>query len=299
MQYSTHVFRNKTSDFQDIYFRYSGISQNLPGHSYGPDIRRDFLVHFVLEGEGDYLVGDRKYRVRANQGFLILPGVSTFYKSSVDKPWKYCWIAFNGRLAEGLLRKAGLIDNNRLVFDLAEMTPISQAIVDCFQYSNTGAWQDLKLNAIVLEILSRMIRSIEFSDQAMDSQMSESIQKALEIISQGYKDLQGVNDLAQRIGLNRSYLSRLFKKEVGVSVKEYINNIKLSVAAERLSTTNQQVQEIVHAVGFSSEDVFIRAFKKRFRLTPLKYRKDVLERSYKSSMSTSVDSVIETLGISE
>lgn len=81
-----------------------------------------------------------------------------------------------------------------------------------------------------------------------------------------------VKKLAELTGLNQSYLSKLFSKEVGISIKKFITNVKIETAKNLLSYTNLSYIEIAYSLGFSSQSSFIRAFKTETGETPKKYR---------------------------
>ncbi len=78
--------------------------------------------------------------------------------------------------------------------------------------------------------------------------------------------------IADKFGYNRDYLSRLFKKAMGMNLQEYILAQKLSRAKSLLAGSNRTVKQIAHDVGFSDEKYFIRLFRKYEHLTPTGYR---------------------------
>lgn len=76
-----------------------------------------------------------------------------------------------------------------------------------------------------------------------------------------------IEDIAKNLGLSRDYLSKLFKKEVGVSLHNYILNAKLEEAV-RLLEKGTPVNQISYTLSFSSESHFITCFKKKYGTTP-------------------------------
>ncbi|WP_105207603.1 AraC family ligand binding domain-containing protein [Streptococcus suis] len=108
MQQMLHHYHNNILQLDDVYFSFCGVSITQPGHSFGPAIRNDFLIHIVIDGEGTLLSDNQLYHLKANQGFLIEPKVPNFYQSSNTNPWKYLWIGFNGEKVPDLLQKIGL-----------------------------------------------------------------------------------------------------------------------------------------------------------------------------------------------
>ena len=81
-----------------------------------------------------------------------------------------------------------------------------------------------------------------------------------------------VSDLADYTGLSPSYLSRLFKKELGISISDYICEKKIEKAENLLKYSDFSFVEIANYLAFSSQSHFIQSFKKSVGLTPKKYR---------------------------
>ena len=81
-----------------------------------------------------------------------------------------------------------------------------------------------------------------------------------------------LENLAELTGLSASYLSRLFKKEVGMPVSEYITRKKLEAAANMLRYSDASVLTISDYLCFGSESYFIQTFKKYNGCTPKVYR---------------------------
>lgn len=86
-----------------------------------------------------------------------------------------------------------------------------------------------------------------------------------------HKDLS-VKTLAQLQNLNPSYLSKLFLKETGSSIKDFITDAKVSTAENMLKYSDFSLLDISLALGFSSQSAFSSAFKTRTGITPKKYR---------------------------
>lgn len=81
-----------------------------------------------------------------------------------------------------------------------------------------------------------------------------------------------INDLADFTELSPSYLSRLFKQNLGISVSDYIREKKIEKATNLLKYSDISVIEIANYLAFSSQSHFIQTFEKYIGLTPKKYR---------------------------
>ena len=81
-----------------------------------------------------------------------------------------------------------------------------------------------------------------------------------------------VSEIAQEVGLNENYFSRLFLKEVGVPVSRYVLLKKIEVAQNMLKFSDYSSLEIAELLSFSSQSHFISKFKKECNMTPREYR---------------------------
>ena len=81
-----------------------------------------------------------------------------------------------------------------------------------------------------------------------------------------------VKELADYLGLSESYLSKLFHKEMGLSISQYILNLKIEKAKNLLQYSEYNVVDIANYLSFSSQSHFIQVFQKFTGMTPHKYR---------------------------
>lgn len=102
---------------------------------------------------------------------------------------------------------------------------------------------------------------------------SQTVQYALETIRKHIYDEINIEALAEELGYNTYYLTKLFKKETGMSMKEYILKEKTENAKILLETTSLDINEISDSLSFHSPSYFSTAFKKVTGYTPLEYRK--------------------------
>ncbi len=89
-----------------------------------------------------------------------------------------------------------------------------------------------------------------------------------------------VQVLSDYTGLSASYLSRLFKKELGISISDYILEKKIEKAENLLKYSDYSLVDIANYLAFSSQSHFIQTFKKAVGLTPNKYRNQYYHSSW-------------------
>lgn len=111
----------------------------------------------------------------------------------------------------------------------------------------------------------------EFMEKSKGVHMGVEVKHAIKFVRENYSASIKLSDIADTIGLNESYLSRLFKKQVGVNFSDYVNQTRLSKAKELLNENQLPIYEIARQVGYNSESYFSRIFKQYEGLSPKQY----------------------------
>jgi PAS domain S-box-containing protein len=110
------------------------------------------------------------------------------------------------------------------------------------------------------------------------------VRRMVEAIESDYAGALTLRGLAASIGRQPSYLGRLFRQDVGASVREYLTRVRLERAAA-LVRDGIKIEAIALSVGYRSKKNFYQQFKRRYGVTPLSYRHDA--RSDRSSNANS------------
>lgn len=102
------------------------------------------------------------------------------------------------------------------------------------------------------------------------------VRKAMNYIELNIGKGVSLKNLAEELNVNASYLSTVFKKEIGQTVTEYINQRRVEMAILYLNTSSMQIQDIAFQVGICDVNYFSKVFKKITGMTPTKYREKVM-----------------------
>ena len=95
-------------------------------------------------------------------------------------------------------------------------------------------------------------------------------------LADNYRKDISLADAASIVHFSEAYLSRLLKKELGLTFKQYLTLLRTSQGASFLRNTEESITSIAYSCGFNSTNAFITAFKSLYLTTPGKYRKDYL-----------------------
>jgi two-component system response regulator YesN len=93
----------------------------------------------------------------------------------------------------------------------------------------------------------------------------------LEVLVTEYSEVVTLRTLSIRFGRHPGYLGRLFRAQVGSSVREYLTRVRLERAAA-LVREGVKIEAVALSVGYRSKKNFYQQFKKRYGMTPLPYR---------------------------
>nr|AFN84549.1 transcriptional regulator [uncultured bacterium scaffold00090] len=102
---------------------------------------------------------------------------------------------------------------------------------------------------------------------------SRTIQYVIEIIRKHIWEEIDITGLANEVGYNAYYMTKLFKKETGMSMKEFIVNEKIEIAKTLLETTSLDINKISDSLAFHLPSYFSTVFKKVTGYTPMEYRR--------------------------
>jgi AraC family transcriptional regulator of arabinose operon len=104
------------------------------------------------------------------------------------------------------------------------------------------------------------------------------VKNAISYIRLKYAEPVKINQIAISLGLNRSYLTRLFKEATGYSLQDYLLTYRMKMAVKLLADDSLSVNQVASRVGYSDTFTFSKAFKRHFGKAPSDYRKGAYAR---------------------
>ncbi|MBQ8510252.1 MAG: AraC family transcriptional regulator [Clostridia bacterium] len=234
-----------------------GWEHCLPGHTFGPAIRDHYLLHYVVSGSGQFKTIRGQYGLTSGQIFLIRPGEITTYNASEDDPWYYIWIGFNGKLAPALDSLPDIL------------TPrdcnIIPAMLRCERL-------DRMREEYLAGQLFLLLADLLGETAAAHPDIGGYTERAANYIEKNYMRPLPVEKLADDMNINRRYLSRIFKRDYGVTLKEYITAVKMKHARNFL-TAGYSVGQAAAMAGYADVFNFSKMFKKFYGVSPTDMQK--------------------------
>ncbi|MBF4693025.1 helix-turn-helix transcriptional regulator [Fusibacter ferrireducens] len=115
--------------------------------------------------------------------------------------------------------------------------------------------------------------SIKLLSTVQNTDTSYNIQQLLQIIHKDYAQDIKLKDISVKLQVQPSYLSRQFKREVGITFRDYLVAYRLKRALLLMDITKHSLTDIALTVGFDSSTYFSTCFKKIYKMTPSEYKK--------------------------
>lgn len=247
----------------DIKFKTFGEQDCADGHFWGPGVQPNFVLQYVIKGKGFFEVGGNCYSIEKGQCFFIEAGCPVYYYPDKSDPWVYRWVSFYGADARKILSMSALFEK-----------PVTQkldldGIYNSFSSDAVAPTARIKNEGLLYLLLSKIIESYPASSYKEEPDYLHIAKKY--ISANLHRSDFNVSALADAIGIERSYLFRLFKEGEGTSVIDYIINVRLEAAREMLTSGITQVKVVAASCGYENPLYFSNAFKKRFGVSPKHY----------------------------
>ncbi|MGL4569996.1 MAG: AraC family transcriptional regulator [Clostridium sp.] len=245
-----------------------GWEKCLSGHSFGPAIRPHYLLHYILKGKGSYYVNNNVYNLTEGQAFLILPGESTYYEADKEEPWEYCWIGFDGYESYDILKGCNIDRENPILIDKSG-GKFEKSLIELINNFENNNDNELALIGNLYLCFSNIYKP---KTSKTKKHYEIYCNDAVEYIHNNFSyDIQ-VTDIAKHIGIDRTYLYKLFIKEYNISPQKYLIYYRLGIASNLLKTTKMNITEISFSCGFKDVPSFYKHFRKKFNITPVQFR---------------------------
>lgn len=226
-----------------------------PSHSYGPAIRKHWLIHYVENGTGVFEINENTYKIEKGDLFVIPPLAKTYYEADQINPWLYTWIGFETDI---ILPKSFSYP----VIKCKEAEAIFNEMKLCKNYSNG---KSAFLTSCIWKFLTVLYER--------DTETALPIDLALSYIHSEYNKDLSVQDIADKVNLERCYFSRLFKSQTGMSPATYIRRYRLKRAAELMRLAGAKPSVAAYSVGYNDIFYFSKIFKQQFGVSPREYIK--------------------------
>ena len=265
--------RNRDSTF---YMKTCGVQRCLPGYTYPESVREGYHLHVVLSGRGVLRVRGQEYHIHKGQLFLLKENEEVFYQADMEDPWYYIWIMYCGKHAERYMTYAGFTENVYVQDCHIDPMEFSSVVTEILDRPHLNASSEFYRMSLAIRFLSLAIESWEKSEDASrrksDLMVDDYVDFAAKFMKSNYSSIK-IADVADYIGINRTYLTAIFKAKMHMSPQEYLMQVRMDKSCELLLNTDVPIYVVAKEVGYSDQLAFSKIFRKKLGLSPEQYRK--------------------------
>ena len=231
-------------------------------------------LYLTVDGAFDLTVNGIPYHIEKNRVFFIPAGSDlVFHINNDGKLCKY-YTHFYLTLSGTELKDAFDIP---AMFEPSDAETIRSYFEKMMQLmeSKDDPTVQIALNSALLGLVSEMLMQAKARPSEKTVRIPAKMREAAAYLENHIADGYSVNEAAEHIGYSAAHFSKKFKAAYGRTPTEYLAELKIRLARERLKHTDASISEIASALGFSDTSYFSSFFKTRTGLSPAFFRKDM------------------------
>ncbi|WP_047626841.1 AraC family transcriptional regulator [Enterobacter sp. ZOR0014] len=237
---------------------------------------------YISSGYGIVVVDNQHYTARPGRLFVFPP--FRLHKVQVDHSDKNPYHRTTMHIAQSVVesalstfprhqaRFASLAASNlpTQIYDLSTHAAFIERILEQFQRLEDNAQTEA---CEVAFLVMQLMTCLPEQPQPYPPRQQTVASRIMSWVEAHYASKFSLDRLAHDLGLSRSYTSRIFRQQTGGSIHEYLLTRRIKSSCDLLRYSDEPVDTIALAVGFSEVTYFITCFKKMMRQTPLQYRR--------------------------
>lgn len=218
----------------------------------------DYLL-YVHKGKGIYKIHKTYYPAKTGDLFYCPPGVENVILADDADPFLLSGIECHlGEYGKTLDREYHLLHSPFLIQCINQM-------VQEFPYVPNGS------SSLFDALLAVLIISLEGKKSNLEVQ--ETSESILKYITNHFQDQITHDNLSKIFHYHKNTINRLIQKKTGLTLKNYLIQVRIRKAEELLKYTTKPVKEIAELCGYNSEIYLCRQFKEKTGTTPAQYRR--------------------------
>lgn len=268
---------------ENIKLVFAGEEQKTAGSFWGPVARCEYILHYVLSGEGYCNCGGKTIKIGEGESFMLFPDELAKYWADSKNPWHYVWINFRGNGADSIVSKTAFTPENRVApfLPLYTMYPFFKQAVDA--YFNESSEMMSAYSHLLLAQYTKL-----FPSKISNSDDNDPHRIVGEYMASNYT-YQGltVKEIATNCHISRSQLFRICKSDYGCSPIVRLTQLRVEQAKHWLEVTDHPIGSIASSAGFSDAMYFSKIFMRYVGMSPSDYRKASAEQRRKLSPPSS------------
>lgn len=252
-----------------------GVSMGIPHF-------HDWLeIVYLLTGSLTFYIENKEYNLKKGE-FIIVDPMSIHNSQSLEGNTAILLqipMSFLEQFDKDIRNYKIEIDydteDQKLKAELIRLSYVLQELIASSEIKQQGyIFQCYKL---IFELLSILYSSFSVKllkqERKKNYKNRERIEEILTYVENHYNEQITIEQMAEKVNVSNVYFTRFFKKMMGMTFVQYLNQVRLQQIQKDLLYTDYSIQYILDKNGFHNYKLFMRLFKERFLCTPKEYRK--------------------------
>jgi len=235
--------------------------------------RRHFGYHgleYVAAGRGWIVLDGQRSELAAGSVFAYSADTRCEMETVAGDPMLKYFFCFTGRASAARLRRAGVpVGAVRNVANHAELRPIAE---DLIREGQRATRNTREICVTLFQLLLLKLANATHEPAISGEPARQNFLRCKELIDTEMTRLRTLDEIARRVGLEKSSVCRLFRRFLGTSPYQYLLRQKMNLAAETLLRHGGRVKEVAEQMGFSDPFHFSRGFKAVHGKSPSRLR---------------------------
>lgn len=254
------------------------------GFVLSPHTQTCYEISYIVSGRGWFGTNGNRFELSAGDIYICRPGEMHEGGVDTEDPFRYLYLGFSFNISPDETTPYSLM---RDMMDQSK-TPVCKDRLDIQtpfylvlqELSNESLFSEVMIPSYLEQIVVLMYRNY-FSDwqakypgEGLDSAKKRAVYSAIYYIDNHLLTMKDPKEVADSLGYSISYLSHLFQKETGESLRNYYMKRKWQKAVELLRDGKHTVTQVASIMQYDSIHTFSRAFRRVFQLSPTQYIKE-------------------------
>ncbi len=248
----------------------------------GPKPRYHYILYVVLSGKVMFQTSPQEEPtiISGGQLYAVYPQDPILFKPLMAEPLEQFFIGFEAKDDE-IIRYVGLTKNNptRYFSNTKAVSNAFHRLINNWTRTNKDKFHFL-LNFYKLLTLLNARKIVDNPN----SNFTDIFSMAINYMEENLHKNMTLNELTEHLKIDRSYFSKIFKKQFGTSPYQYYLRLKFLKAQTMLLSTNYTISQISEQLGFSDVSSFSQVFARIFHKRPTQMRKHLQSKHSKQSL---------------
>lgn len=232
-------------------------------------------ITYIVSGRGVFRTGDNEYEVKQGDIHCIAKGDVHEISVPASENLRYICIGFDFDDIPEEYREVCefyMTSPQSVAKGSSDIRTLFEMLINEFYVTRT--FNEVATEAIIRLILVKVCRCFEDNNTELaPTRMYRQsvIYKIVKYVDENIEKVRSVGEISKKLHYTESYVSTVFRKNMGITLQGYIREKKLESAKMLLEYGNRTVAEVSELMSFDSVENFSKSFKKKYGLTPYRY----------------------------